>query len=301
MNQHPAHPSAEQEALRRYPDQFDSIDDQSEADANLRAGIAREAFEAGAEWSRRQTIEDGRRGQPSPDYLAGALRDVAAWCESERHAIGAVDGYDYRSGEEYGLRCAQIELEKRAATLDALPLAPGGNTKPRPADCGNPMRFGWHKAYTRPDVNLWLCNEPSCLNGIKAQPCGDTKSDGSAVRDCSTSSRRINSEPVPGPSQPASDKSAGTAQPVAYPAAWMVREKAANWDFCRVKRAADDLKAKGWEVVPLYTAPPVPDREAMAKLQSWIEFLGPEPGSVAVNGASLSSDLRAILALLEAR
>lgn len=41
------------------------------------------------------------------------LRDFADWCNVERHKLGAVDGYDYRSGEEYGLRRAEIEIEKR--------------------------------------------------------------------------------------------------------------------------------------------------------------------------------------------
>ncbi len=43
-----------------------------------------------------------------------ALKGAAEWCQIEREKIGAIDGYDYRSGEEYGLRRAQIELERRA-------------------------------------------------------------------------------------------------------------------------------------------------------------------------------------------
>jgi hypothetical protein len=41
------------------------------------------------------------------------MRSLVEWCEIEREKIGAIDGYDYRSGEEYGLRRAQIEIERR--------------------------------------------------------------------------------------------------------------------------------------------------------------------------------------------
>jgi hypothetical protein len=51
------------------------------------------------------------------DLAAAALRDLAEWCAVERAMIGAVDGYDYRSGEEYGLRRAEIEITKRTAAL----------------------------------------------------------------------------------------------------------------------------------------------------------------------------------------
>jgi LmbE family N-acetylglucosaminyl deacetylase len=41
-----------------------------------------------------------------------------------------------------------------------------------------------------------------------------------------------------------------------FPCAWMVRENEQDhWDFVRLKLAADDLAAKGFEVVPLYAAP----------------------------------------------
>ena len=37
-------------------------------------------------------------------------------------------------------------------------------------------------------------------------------------------------------------------------AAWMVRENdREHWEFVRLKLAADNLEAKGYEVVPLYT------------------------------------------------
>lgn len=47
------------------------------------------------------------------------LENLADWCRREREKIGAVDGYDYRSGEEYGLRRAQIEIERCAAVMSA--------------------------------------------------------------------------------------------------------------------------------------------------------------------------------------
>ncbi|UYT54108.1 hypothetical protein OHI65_06935 [Brucella sp. MAB-22] len=47
-----------------------------------------------------------------------------------------------------------------------------------------------------------------------------------------------------------------------YPAAWMVRENDHDaWDFCRLKKAADDLTARGFEVVPLYALPTPPSSE----------------------------------------
>lgn len=50
--------------------------------------------------------------------LQAALQEAANWCEQERYKLGAIDGYDYRSGEEHGLRRAQIELE-RLATFES--------------------------------------------------------------------------------------------------------------------------------------------------------------------------------------
>lgn len=51
--------------------------------------------------------------QAEIERLQAALEDAASWCENERAMLGAVDGYDYHSGEEYGLRRAQIELRRR--------------------------------------------------------------------------------------------------------------------------------------------------------------------------------------------
>lgn len=60
-----------------------------------------------------ETVSDASREAP-------LLSDLADWCNVERHKLGAVDGYDYRSGEEYGLRRVEIEIGKR--------LSPAGKT-----------------------------------------------------------------------------------------------------------------------------------------------------------------------------
>lgn len=61
-----------------------------------------------------------------------ALESISDWCSNERGLIGAVNGYDYRSGEEYGMRRAEIEIIKR---LKALPAAsqPASNATPQAA------------------------------------------------------------------------------------------------------------------------------------------------------------------------
>ncbi|HWK65355.1 MAG TPA: hypothetical protein VNS34_10465 [Rhizobiaceae bacterium] len=61
---------------------------------------------------------------PSPAG-AEALKDLAAWCDEQRSKLGAVDGYNYASGEEYGLRRAQIEAERRAALSTPAPASTG--------------------------------------------------------------------------------------------------------------------------------------------------------------------------------
>lgn len=48
----------------------------------------------------------------------GLARQLANWCDGERAKLGALDGYDYLSGEEYGLRRAQIQAEKLAAQAE---------------------------------------------------------------------------------------------------------------------------------------------------------------------------------------
>jgi hypothetical protein len=52
------------------------------------------------------------------DAVIETLESIADWCNTERTKIGAIDGYDYRSGEEFGLRCAEIEIKKRLSNPD---------------------------------------------------------------------------------------------------------------------------------------------------------------------------------------
>lgn len=44
-----------------------------------------------------------------------ALVEARDEIEKQHSQIGAVDGYDYRSGEEYGFRCALIILDNAIA------------------------------------------------------------------------------------------------------------------------------------------------------------------------------------------
>ncbi len=41
------------------------------------------------------------------------LDDLEGWLDNECALLGAVDGYGYSSGVEYGLRTAAIEVQKR--------------------------------------------------------------------------------------------------------------------------------------------------------------------------------------------
>ncbi len=51
------------------------------------------------------------------DRLQKLIIDFQEWCRVERAALGAIDGYDYDSGQEYGLRRAEIEVEKRLRSI----------------------------------------------------------------------------------------------------------------------------------------------------------------------------------------
>jgi len=42
-----------------------------------------------------------------------ALADLSNWCETERYKLGGIDGYDYRSGEEFGIRRVELQIEKK--------------------------------------------------------------------------------------------------------------------------------------------------------------------------------------------
>lgn len=45
-----------------------------------------------------------------------ALRDLETWCANERAKLGAIDGYDYRSGEEFGIRRVERQIAKVIAS-----------------------------------------------------------------------------------------------------------------------------------------------------------------------------------------
>jgi hypothetical protein len=74
-----------------------------------------------------ETFDPNPVAPPSPkaDDVREALESAAEWCAVKRAEIGNVDGYDYRSGEEAGLRDAEIELRRRALT-QSPPSAPAG-------------------------------------------------------------------------------------------------------------------------------------------------------------------------------
>lgn len=55
-----------------------------------------------------------------------ALSDLADWCNVERHKLGGVDGYDYRSGEEFGIRRVEIQIGKISAALRSSPPPTAG-------------------------------------------------------------------------------------------------------------------------------------------------------------------------------
>ncbi len=70
---------------------------------------------------RARTKELAAAWRMRPEYEVERLRELIAdfqeWCSTERAALGAIDGYDYDSGQEYGLRRAEIEIEKRLRAL----------------------------------------------------------------------------------------------------------------------------------------------------------------------------------------
>lgn len=53
------------------------------------------------------------------DETKDALRRLSDWIEVERMRIGSIDGYDYRSGEEFGLRRVQCEIDRIIKTNGA--------------------------------------------------------------------------------------------------------------------------------------------------------------------------------------
>jgi hypothetical protein len=65
-----------------------------------------------------------------PSGIVEALKDFEQWCLSAREKLGAIDGYDYRSGEEYGLRRAELEAHRRICALLSQPKTGGAHTAP---------------------------------------------------------------------------------------------------------------------------------------------------------------------------
>lgn len=62
---------------------------------------------------------------PVHDDVNKSLTSLSYWCTDERLKIGNVDGHDYRSGEEFGIRRVEVEIEKRLTALAAQPPAYG--------------------------------------------------------------------------------------------------------------------------------------------------------------------------------
>lgn len=40
--------------------------------------------------------------------------------------------------------------------------------KPKPSDCHQPIKCGWHKVRTEPDINYWSCSTPRCNHMVRA-------------------------------------------------------------------------------------------------------------------------------------
>jgi hypothetical protein len=79
-----------------------------------------------AAWNARTSDHAQTPEVPSEDARK-ALQSLEYWCTDARMGLGAIDGYDYRSGEEYGIRRVEIEIHKR---LTASPdTSTGGNSK----------------------------------------------------------------------------------------------------------------------------------------------------------------------------
>jgi len=60
---------------------------------------------------------DGREASECSALLYSALEDLESWLDHECALCGAVDGYDYNSGFEYGLRKAALEVQKRKRAI----------------------------------------------------------------------------------------------------------------------------------------------------------------------------------------
>lgn len=81
-------------------------------------------------WNRRAALS---APQPSPN-APGELVALQAWCDERASQIGAVDGYDYRSGEEAAYRHVSLEIEKRLRTAAAPSM-------------GEPVGYRWRNNF----------------------------------------------------------------------------------------------------------------------------------------------------------
>lgn len=103
--------------------------------AELRRALTAVLSEGG--WPIYRTEDD--RGLEVDEYLdlfqnvlsrlaakpAEEVLQLAEWCRIEREKLGAIDGYDYRSGEEFGLRRVQNEIERRSLSTTGQPKPSG--------------------------------------------------------------------------------------------------------------------------------------------------------------------------------
>jgi hypothetical protein len=55
---------------------------------------------------------NGAAATPPCPTTQEALKALSDWCEKARYELGGIDGYDYRSGEEFGIRRVELQIEK---------------------------------------------------------------------------------------------------------------------------------------------------------------------------------------------
>lgn len=67
-----------------------------------------------------ELFEDVRFWKGRTDAAKAEIDRLLSWCATERHRLGGVDGYDYKSGEEFGIRRVEIQIEKAMASLSDM-------------------------------------------------------------------------------------------------------------------------------------------------------------------------------------
>ncbi|BEV44705.1 hypothetical protein [Afipia carboxidovorans] len=79
-----------------------------------------DAAKAAAQADYEQRIRSALVNAPAVDgALREALKDLEAWCDKQGALLGALDGYDYHSGQEAAYRHTAIEIGKRIKSLAA--------------------------------------------------------------------------------------------------------------------------------------------------------------------------------------